>query len=545
MVDDTLLSIRGLKIEATSYPPGEPAREVTLVHGVDLTLKRGRVLGLIGESGAGKSTIGLSAMAYGRGGVRLTGGTIRLNGRDIRQAGPQDLRSLRGREVTYVAQSAAAAFNPAKRLMEQVIEASLAHGLMSRPEAEARAISLFRKLGLPNPDGFGNRYPHQVSGGQLQRAMTAMALCPRPDLVIFDEPTTALDVTTQIDVLAAIKEAIRDTHVAALYITHDLAVVAQVSDEIMVLRHGRMVEIGPTAQIIHDPQQDYTRALVSVRSLEHVEKPPAPPVLQVEGITARYRGTHFDVLKRVTVDLPPGQTLAVVGESGSGKSTLARVITGLLPPSAGRITFAGRVLSPDLKGRSRDDLREIQMIYQMADTAMNPRQTVGTLIGRPLEFYFGLRGAERDRRVQELLDEIEMGKGYAQRYPAELSGGQKQRVCIARALAAKPRLIICDEVTSALDPLVADGILKLLLNLQALEKVAYLFITHDLATVKAIADKIAVMYKGEVVRYGQKSDVLAPPFDNYTDLLLSSVPEMEIGWLEQVIAHRKMESAGN
>ncbi len=545
MADNTLLEIRGLVIQATSYPPGEPPKEVTLVHGVDLTLQRGRVLGLIGESGAGKSTIGLSAMAYGRGGVRLTGGTITLNGREIRLASPAALRSLRGREVTYVSQSAAASFNPAKRLMEQVIETSIAHGVMSRPEAEARAVLLFRKLGLPNPETFGNRYPHQVSGGQLQRAMTAMALCPKPDLVIFDEPTTALDVTTQIDVLAAIKEAIRDTQVAALYITHDLAVVAQVADEIMVLRHGRMVELGETAQIIKEPRQDYTRALVSVRSLEHAEKPPAPPVLRIEGLTARYRGTHFDVLKRVSVELPKGQTLAVVGESGSGKSTLARAITGLLPPSSGRITFDGRELSPDLAGRSKDDLREIQMIYQMADTAMNPRQTVGTIIGRPLEFYFGLKGAARDRRVQELLDEIEMGKGFADRYPAELSGGQKQRVCIARALAAKPKLIICDEVTSALDPLVADGILKLLLNLQAIEHVAYLFITHDLATVRAIADKIAVMYKGQVVRYGQKSDVLAPPFDDYTDLLLSSVPEMEVGWLEQVIAHRKMESAGN
>ncbi|MBE2277471.1 MAG: ABC transporter ATP-binding protein [Rhodobacteraceae bacterium] len=545
MAEDLLLDIRGLVIEATSYPPGEPPKEVTLVHGVDVQLQRGRVLGLIGESGAGKSTIGLSAMAYGRGGVRLTGGTIRLNGREIRTAGPAELRKLRGREVTYVSQSAAASFNPAKRLMDQVIETTLSHGLMGRAEAEVRAVGLFRKLGLPGPETFGQRFPHQVSGGQLQRAMTAMALCPKPDLVIFDEPTTALDVTTQIDVLAAIKEAIRDTHVAALYITHDLAVVAQVADEIMVLRHGRRVELGETEQIIHAPREAYTRALVSVRSLEHVEKAPAPPVLKIEGVTARYRGTGFDVLKNVSVDLPAGQTLAVVGESGSGKSTLARAITGLLPPSKGRITFAGRTLSADLSGRTKDDLREIQMIYQMADTAMNPRQTVGTIVGRPLELYFGMKGAERDRRVQDLLDQIEMGKGFAQRYPAELSGGQKQRVCIARALAADPKLIICDEVTSALDPLVADGILKLLLNLQAEAHVAYLFITHDLATVRAIADKIAVMYKGEVRRYGQKSDVLAPPYDDYTDLLLSSVPEMEVGWLEQVIAHRKMESAGN
>ncbi len=542
---EPLLQIKGLVIEATSYPPGEPPREVTLVHGVDLTLARGRVLGLIGESGAGKSTIGLSAMAYGRGGVRLTGGTIHLNGREIRLADARALRTLRGREVTYVSQSAAASFNPAKQIMEQVIETCLSHGLCSKAEAEKRAVALFRKLGLPNPETIGSRYPHQVSGGQLQRCMTAMALCPKPDLVIFDEPTTALDVTTQIDVLAAIKEAIRDTQVAALYITHDLAVVAQVADDIMVLRHGKMVELGETGQIIHRPTQDYTKALVSVRGLEHVEKAPAPPILQVQNLTARYRGTTFDVLKNVSIELPAGQTLAVVGESGSGKSTLARAITGLLPPSQGRITFAGRQLSEALSGRTKDDLREIQMIYQMADTAMNPRQTVGTIIGRPLEFYFGLKGEARDRRVQDLLDQIEMGKGFADRYPAELSGGQKQRVCIARALAANPKLIICDEVTSALDPLVADGILKLLLNLQAEAGVAYLFITHDLATVKAIADKIAVMFKGAVVRYGQKSDVLTPPFDDYTDLLLSSVPEMEQGWLEQVIAHRKMESAGN
>jgi peptide/nickel transport system ATP-binding protein len=545
-VAEPLLKVTDLKIEATAYPPGEPPQDITIVEGVSFALDKGRVLDLIGESGAGKSTIGLSAMAYGRGGVRITGGEVVVNGRDILRLGVRGLRKLRGAEVTYVAQSAAAAFNPAKRIMEQVIEATLEHGRASRAEAEARAKSLFATLGLPDPDTFGNRYPHQVSGGQLQRAMTALALCPHPDLVIFDEPTTALDVTTQIDVLAAIKDAIRETGVAALYITHDLAVVAQVSDEIMVLKGGTMVEHGTTDQIINAPREDYTRALVSVRSIAHEEKVPSDdPVLRVEHVTARYRGTAFDVLHDVNVAVHRGQTLAVVGESGSGKSTLARVITGLLPPSEGQITFAGRPLSATLAGRSREDLREVQMIYQMADVAMNPRQTVGTIIGRPLEFYFGLKGAAKRARVAELLEAIEMGKGFIDRYPAELSGGQKQRVCIARALAANPRLIICDEVTSALDPLVADGILKLLLDLQKKEDVAYLFITHDLATVRAIADSIAVMYRGRVVRYGPKSEVLAPPFDDYTDLLLSSVPEMKLGWLEEVIAHRKMESAGN
>ncbi|OWU78962.1 ABC transporter ATP-binding protein [Phaeobacter sp. 22II1-1F12B] len=545
-MSDPLVKVRDLKIGATVYPPGEKPRDIEIVHGVSFDLEKGKVLGLIGESGAGKSTIGLSTLGYGRGGVELTGGEVWVNGRDILKMNLKGLRGLRGAEVTYVSQSAAASFNPAKKIMEQVIEAAIAHGRCTKAEAESRAIDLFHKLGLPNPDTIGNRYPHQVSGGQLQRCMTVLALCPQPDLVVFDEPTTALDVTTQIDVLAAIKDAIELTGVAALYITHDLAVVAQVSDHIMVLRQGDMVEYGETDQIINNPQEDYTKALVSVRSIEHEEKTPSDkPVLSVKNVTARYRGTNFDVLKKVKVDLHPGQTLAVVGESGSGKSTLARVITGLLPPTSGTIDFAGRTLSPDLKSRTKEDLRELQMIYQMADTAMNPRQTVGTIIGRPLEFYFGLKGKAKRDRIQELLGEIELGTGFIDRYPAELSGGQKQRVCIARALAAKPKLIICDEVTSALDPLVADGILKLLLNLQKIEDVAYLFITHDIATVRAIADSIAVMYQGKVVRYGPKSQVLSPPFDDYTDLLLSSVPEMKLGWLEEVIEHRKMESAGN
>ncbi len=541
-----LLDIRDLKIGATIHPPGEPSRDIVIVDGVSLTLEKGKVLGLIGESGAGKSTIGLASMGYGRGEVRITGGEVWLNGRDILDVGVAGLRAVRGKEVTYVAQSAAAAFNPAHRLIDQVVEAAVEHGVADRAEAARRAIALFKVLGLPDADNIGNRYPHQVSGGQLQRVMTVMALCPEPDLIVFDEPTTALDVTTQIDVLAAIKEAIHRTGVAALYITHDLAVVAQIADDIMVLRHGKMVEYGTARQIITAPKQAYTKALVSVRSITHKEKAPSErPLLRVEKATAAYGGAKVPVIKSVSVEIHPGQTLAVVGESGSGKSTLARVITGLLPPISGQIRFGDRVLPPALAQRSKDDLRQIQMIYQMADVAMNPRQTVATIVGRPLEFYFGMGGAARDKRIGELLEEIEMGKGFAERYPAELSGGQKQRVCIARALAAKPQLILCDEPTSALDPLVAEGILKLLLELQKVENVAYLFITHDLATVKAIADSIAVMYRGEVVRYGPKSAVLKPPFDAYTDLLLSSVPEMQIGWLEKALKGRRMASAGN
>ncbi|ULR47471.1 ABC transporter ATP-binding protein [Rhizobium sp. K102] len=540
-----LLSVRNLKIEATSYPPGEAPRRVTIVDGVSFDLEKGKVLGLIGESGAGKSTIGLSALAYGRGGAEITGGEVRLDGTDILTLGKDGIRKIRGARVCYVAQSAAAAFNPAHRLGDQVIEASVKHGLMSREEARKRALYLFRVLGLPNPETFGERFAHQVSGGQLQRAMTAMALCSNPELIVFDEPTTALDVTTQIDVLAAIKHAIEETHTAALYITHDLAVVAQISDDIMVLRHGKQVEYGSVQQIIEAPREDYTRALVNVRQAYREEAADqSAALLKVENVSAEY-SNGFKVLHDVSLHVPKGQTLAVVGESGSGKSTLARVITGLLPPSSGRVVFAGKALMPGLKSRPNDDLRRIQLIYQMADTAMNPRQTVRDIIGRPLTFYYGLRGGEKTARVKELLDQIEMGNGFVDRYPAELSGGQKQRVAIARALAAKPELILCDEPTSALDPLVAEGILKLLLRLQEEEQLSYVFITHDIAIVRAIADSVAVMHRGKLVRFGPKSTALSPPFDDYTDLLLKSVPEMEIGWLERVLATRRMESAGH
>ncbi|WP_174801450.1 ABC transporter ATP-binding protein [Martelella limonii] len=527
-----------------AYPPGERPHKIEIVRGVSFTLERGKVLGLIGESGAGKSTIGLSPLAYGRGGVTITGGEVLLDGIDILKLGKSGTRALRGARVCYVSQSAAASFNPAHKLGDQVIEATVRHGLMSRTEARARAVDLFDILGLPEPETFGNRYPHQVSGGQLQRAMTAMALCSRPELIVFDEPTTALDVTTQIDVLAAIKTAIAKTGTAALYITHDLAVVAQVADDIMVLRNGETVEYGSVQKIIENPDAEYTRDLVNVRAIRHTEAADqSERFFEMKNISAAYGATP--VLFDVSLHVPKGQTLAIVGESGSGKSTLARVATGLLPPSAGSVRFDGQDMPPALKSRSREELRRLQLIYQMADTAMNPRQTVGGIIGRAVTFYEGLRGSSRRNRVNDLLEQIEMGSGFYDRYPAELSGGQKQRVAIARALAAQPELIICDEPTSALDPLVADGILKLLLQLQKEKQLSYVFITHDIAIVRAIADSVAVMHRGRLVRFGPKSEALTPPFDDYTDLLLNSVPEMKIGWLEEVLQSRRISSAGN
>ena len=534
-----LLEISGLRIQGQS----EGQEWVELVKGVSLELQKGEVLGLIGESGAGKSTIGLAALGYAREGCRLAGGSIKLNGDELLGAPHERLRDIRGVRVAYVAQSAAAAFNPAHRLNAQVTEAAVRHGIMAPDQALKEAKRLFGKLRLPDPEKFGERYPHQVSGGQLQRAMTAMAMVAKPHLIVFDEPTTALDVTTQIEVLAAIKDAIRDEGTAALYITHDLAVVAQIADRIMVLRYGERVEEGPTRQILYEPQADYTRALVNVRRVELNKEHHAPGLAaaEVRGISAAYG--EFMALQDISVRLEPSTTLAVVGKSGSGKSTLARVITGLLPPIAGEIHLQGQRLPGRLKDRTKDQLRRLQLIYQMPDVALNPRQTIEEIIGRPVSFYFGRSGSERTRRVEELLDSVELPKAFARRYPAELSGGQKQRVCIARALAAEPEVIICDEVTSALDAQVADGVLRLLLRLQDETEMAYLFITHDLATVKAIANSIVVMHQGRVVEQGPKHEVLSPPHDPYTELLLSSVPEMEVGWLDRTLAQRAARKA--
>jgi len=441
-----------------------------------------------------------------------------------------------------VAQSAAASFNPAHRLMDQTIGATVRDGLAGRAEAEKDAVALYDSLMLPNPETIGERFPHQVSGGQLQRVMTAMAMSSRPQLIVFDEPTTALDVTTQVEVLLAMRKAVREHGAAAIYITHDLAVVAQMADRIKVLRFGEEVEEAETREMLSNPKEAYTKSLWSVRALQKEPESSEDIVLSVDGVDAAYG--KVKVLHDVSIALPRGKTVAIVGESGSGKSTTARVITGLLPPSKGTVTFEGEVLPPALAGRSKDQLRRIQMIYQMADTAMNPRQSVGEIIGRPLEFYHGLSGGARDKAVIRLLEDIELSEDFFDRLPSELSGGQKQRICIARALAADPEVIICDEVTSALDQIVQEGILKLLLRLQKEKGLSYFFITHDIAVVEAISDEIVVMNQGEVVEQGIKTQVLNPPFPAYTELLLSSVPEMDPDWLTELAARRGMEKAG-
>lgn len=534
-----LLDIKGLRIEALS---DEGWSEI--VHGVDLTLKRGEVMGLIGESGAGKSTIGLAAMGFTRDGCRISGGSVVFDGEALLEKGEKQKQALRGSRIAYVAQSAAASFNPAHRLIDQCCETAVLHNVLDRDTARNEAVELYEKLRLPNPGEIGFRYPHQVSGGQLQRVMTAMAMSCKPDLIIFDEPTTALDVTTQIEVLSAIRDIVRQFNTAAIYITHDLAVVAQMADKIKVLRYGNEVEEADTRTMLSDPKETYTRSLWAVRSHRSVEKPAVKegdvPIISIQAISARYGSDGPRVLHDVSFDIHRGRTVAVVGESGSGKSTTARCLSGLLPISEGRILHNGEQLPISSKQRSKEQLRELQMIYQIADTALNPKQRICDIIGRPLEFFLGLKGEQKKARVRELLSLIELDPDlYYSRYPTELSGGQKQRIGIARALAAEPDFIICDEITSALDQLVAEGILKLLERLQSELGLSYMFITHDLATVEAIADDVVVMQHGKVVEAGPKDEMFRPPHHPYTELLLSSVPDMNPDWLTDLLERRE------
>lgn len=541
------VDVSGLTVLAGTTP---------IIEDLSFTIDRGEVLALIGESGSGKTTAALSLMGYVRHGCRIAGGSIRLGETDILSLSRQALFDLRGKRVSYVAQSAASAFNPAHPIMSQVIEPALIHGIMSRPQVEAKARDLFQALALPDPNGIGNRFPHQVSGGQLQRLMAAMALITGPELVILDEPTTALDVTTQMEVLLAFKHAVREFNTTALYVSHDLPVVAQIADRVVVLRGGVLQEADTIDRIVSAPSHPYTQSLIA--AVTPPAPPPetvtttsaAPPLLAVSGLIAGYGGSHADGLPRVPVlhdidlTIERGSVLGVIGESGCGKSTLAQVVAGLLPAARGSIRLNGQELPPALEQRSRAQLQAIQIVFQMADVALNPSRTVGAILARPLQFYHGMRGAPAQRRVAELLDMVRLPQSLATRYPGELSGGQKQRVNLARALAAEPSLILCDEVTSALDTVVGAAILDLLADLRRSLGVAIMFISHDLSTIRAISDQVLILYAGHGVERGGRTALRNGPHHPYTDLLLSSVPELRPGWLEGVTGTHLNEAAG-
>jgi peptide/nickel transport system ATP-binding protein len=523
--------------------------ETPIVKDVSFRIEPGEVLALIGESGSGKTTIGLALMGYARHGCRIAGGSVRIGETDVLGLSDAERRALRGRRVSYVAQSAAASFNPSRTIMDQVVETAHIHDLMPRAEAEKKAVTLFRELALPYPDTIGQRYPHQVSGGQLQRLMAAMALMSDPDLVIFDEPTTALDVTTQIEVLHAFRRVVRERKTTGVYVTHDLAVVAQMADRILVLRDGAQREIGTTPQIIGHPQDEYTRTLIAAADPKpRVTEAPAAgatPLLEIRNLIAGYGPLDkhgkpaSPVLDDVSVRLHRGQAVGVIGESGSGKTTLARVVAGLVAPAGGQIMFDGKPLPRLVEGRTREELRRIQIVFQMADTALNPRHTVAQILARPLQLYLGLKGEALDKRIAKLLDLVQLPQACAKRLPGGLSGGQKQRVNLARALAAEPDLILCDEVTSALDTVVGAAILDLLAQLRKELGVSYMFISHDLNTVRAVCDDIVVLYAGQKVEAMNRAAFSHAPRHPYFHLLATSVPELRQGWLDEVGAAQR------
>ena len=540
-----------LKINAIS----DNGTDIPIVKGVNFKVREGEVVALIGESGSGKTTIALSSLGYFKPGLQCVEGEARLLGQDLTKMSNEDLRKIRGERVAYLAQSAAATFNPSLRINEQVTESAVIHGSKTKEEALSYAKALYKRLDLPDPENIGERYPHQVSGGQLQRLMAAMALVSDPTLLVLDEPTTALDVTTQIEVLKAFKKVIKEQKAAAIYVTHDLAVVAQIADRIIVLYNGSIQEKGPANSVIDTPKHPYTdRLMKAVRPLpkdtaelrDSTTKNNLKNSLAVKDVLAGYGGIingvpKITVLEDINVEIGKGEVVGVIGESGSGKSTLARVISGLLPSAEGHVSLFDSTLPADLRKRSRDQLRRIQFVYQMADTALNPRHTIKRIVGRPLEFYHGMKGEKRKRRLIELLEMVELPKEFISRYPEELSGGQKQRISLARALAAEPEIILCDEVTSALDSIVGSNVIKLLRKLQKNLDVSYVFISHDLSTIASFADRIVVMYNGKIMEQGPVHEVLSPPSHPYTELLISSIPELRVGWLEE--ADTKIQKA--
>jgi peptide/nickel transport system ATP-binding protein len=535
----SLVQIRDLHVEATT----DTGRRVEIIKGVSIDIAEGEIVALIGESGSGKTTIAMTLMGYARPGCRISGGSVVVDGQDVVALTEQQRSEIRGTKVAYVPQSAAAAFNPAMTILEQVIEVTRIHKLMSPEAARAKAIDLFRALSLPQPDTIGERYPHQVSGGQLQRLAAAMALIGEPRVVIFDEPTTALDVTTQVEVLRAFKDVTGRQRIAGVYVSHDLAVVAQIADRIVVLKGGEIQEAGSTNDILTNAQHPYTRQLLAAFEPKRRERSEivtgirVEPLLRIEGVSVGFGPTQSDgqplvrAVKSVSLSVERGKNLGIIGESGCGKSTLARAIAGIIPGYAGNMLFNGRELPGVGLSRSRDQLRELQIVFQHADTALNPSKTVEDILGRPLTFYHGMRGAKRDARVNELLDLVHLPRGLRNRRPGELSGGQKQRVNFARALAAEPKLILCDEITSALDTVVAAAVVELLQELQRALGLSYVFISHDLSMVEAICDEIVVMYRGEKVEELTPETVRTPQHD-YTKLLFSSVPKLDPTWLD-------------
>ena len=590
-----------------AYDTGD--RPMLALRHVSLAIGKGEAVGLVGESGCGKSTLAYLLVGYVRRGGQVTGGQVRVDGEDLLRLGRRDLARLRGRRIGFVPQNPASALSPGMRVGEQVAEVLRAHGVSStREAATARVAELLAAVGLPDPSGTARRYPHQLSGGQQQRIAIASALACAPDLVVLDEPTTGLDVTTQAQIVALLNDLRRRTGVAMLYVSHDLGLLAQIADRIGVMYAGRVVELAETAELFTRPLHPYTRGLLGsmprlTASGVRLDRPlrgylrlaelpagcpfaprcdfsepacfdepqslvtttsghlvacrrwtslPVPSggadgvastrtpgrkatLLSVEGVSLSYRTPRFAgpwlmgpappaVVHDLTFQVGEGETFALVGESGSGKSTIARAISGLLAPTAGRITFGGAPLPGRVGQRPPVLRRRIQYIFQNPDASLNPRARVREILGRPLALFFSLTGKDAQRAIDAALADVQLDASYGRRFADELSGGERQRVAIARALVARPEFLICDEILSALDVSVQAGILELLRRLKHEHGLTMLFIAHDLAVVRAVADRVGVLYGGQLLDIGRIEEVFAPPYHPYTHLLLSAIP---------------------
>ncbi len=530
----TLLTLQDVTVDFDV--PGR--RTARVVDGVSLSLRAGEVLALVGESGSGKSTLARTVTGTLAENGRVAGGPVTLGGRQLNGLTDKQYRAIRGREIGYIPQDALLGLNPLLPVGIQAGEPLRAHGLANKAERRARILDLFAQVGLRNPDKVFHAYPHELSGGMCQRVLIAAAMSTRPALLVADEPTTALDVTVQKRILDLLSELVAEEQLAILLITHDLGVAAERADEIAVLQSGRVVRSGRAAEVIAEPGDPYTTALLkssalglagSVVAAERAVDPDAPIVVRAEGVRKSFlahRGKEkVTAVADASFTVRRGTTLGIVGESGSGKTTLVRILAGLVAPDAGTVEVAGERVVHHRRGRGQSALyRKVQMVYQDPFASLDPRVTVGALIEEPLRGHRIGDAARRRRRVAELLDRTGLPADVTDRYTAELSGGQRQRVAIARALAPDPELVILDEPVSALDVTVQRQILDLLADLQRDLSLTYVFISHDLGVIAEMSDEIVVLRHGEIVESGTARAIISTPETDYVKELLASIP---------------------
>ncbi len=565
----SLLEIRNLTVE---FPTRRQL--FTAVDHADLSVEPGQIHGLVGESGAGKSTIGAAVMGLLERPGRIAAGEIFLRGEQISGLDTEAMRSLRGKKISMIFQDPLTSLNPLFTVREQLVETILAHLDVTEKEANDRARALIDRVGIPDPDTRLDQYPHQFSGGMRQRVVIALALCSEPDVIIADEPTTALDVSVQAQILDLIKELARERQVGVILITHDMGVIADTTDKVTVMYEGKVVETGPTAQVMGQPTHPYTQSLIAAvprptiklhrfpqisyggretrfaiedlaRNWPKVENRADRPLVEVRNLTKRFsqkrslfqwRRNDLTAVDDVSFDIRPGEVFGIVGESGSGKSTIARMICGLYQVDGGEVRFDGKLVS-DLSDKATLEAyrREIQMIFQDPYSSLNPRMRVDEIVAEPIRHHRLLAGRAVRERVEELLDRVGLGADAALKYPHEFSGGQRQRISIARALATQPRFLICDEPTSALDVSIQAQILNILKDLQEHLGLTMLFISHDLPVVRQMCDRVAVMKDGRMVELQDTESLFASPRTEYTRSLLDLMPRLADLSMEGVV----------